>query len=383
MSGINLFLTPIVYDNINKSWQESVVEYADDLFYFGGPRIHVEGNKAKLVEDESPVSIAARCVKIIGATVFTLGIVPIAALVCKFVLNPRDSLTGLYTDSAQNKITANQQKKIRKVITAGSANTGPATTGKHAVSKTSSHSKPVVTIDITHEEPLPVVLKTEKKEPIRLDLTASEVTLSSTVKKNEEIVSACGISYVLKEDLQRFADNVWLNDACLNTSFENLVVQSDDCLIASSYYAAISSPYKMFHGSDTRTPTALFQDKKPIFVPLNVSGVHWALAKVDLQTQKIHYYDSLSWDPGVEVEKLKELILGYAAKERAVLNEDAFKVIKETCPQQTNGSDCGVFTYMAASRLMRGESLTYSAKDVSAMRLQMRQGILSQVAVGV
>lgn len=358
MTDINLLFTPIVFDDPDKSWREFAVEVADDFFYTGGTRIHVKNNNATYAEDAPPLFFH-QFLKVTAA-ILTLGVIPIAALACKLTLNPRDSLTGLYTDPTQNKITQKQRNAIGKVIGAGSASLGAGSACK---------SKPVVTIDLASEV-----------EDLAVARQKGESKKSGGLNTKAAIMSACDNSWVVPTDLARLEDDVWLNDACMNTLFENLIVGSRDCLIANSYLLSISKPYKMFRGSNASSPTALFQDKKPVFVPLNVRKVHWVLLKIDVETQKIHYYDSLSWTPGVEVENVKQLMLRHAELEGAPLRENAFEIVIENCPQQTNGNDCGVFTYMAALRLMRGEPLTYSATDVPAMRLQMRGNILAQVA---
>jgi sentrin-specific protease 1 len=174
----------------------------------------------------------------------------------------------------------------------------------------------------------------------------------------------------------RLKKDKWLNDTCINTYFEILLAKSKGCLIANSGLILIPPhqkwrPYTVFFENNGRVPTSLLKKTAPIFVPINAGGVHWALLVIHPATKTLTYYDSLSWKPGHEVEKVKENLRKFAELEGITSDISDWKVVSGSCPQQSNGNDCGVFTCMAADRLMQGLPLDYSAKDVPYMRLKM------------
>merc|ERR1711864_32071 len=55
----------------------------------------------------------------------------------------------------------------------------------------------------------------------------------------------------------------------------------------------------------------------------------------------------------------------------AGLNLSKFALHSMPCPQQENGSDCGVFVCQVAEHLTRGELLSFGQKDVPYFRRKM------------
>lgn len=206
------------------------------------------------------------------------------------------------------------------------------------------------------------------------DSSKKPIRASSQQEKISQIISKKNGYYATPDDLKRMEKDQWLNDACVNTFLEVVLAKSKNCIMANSYFAQCFNeqrPYKLFRKSDGSTPTSLYQEKKPIFMPLNVGGAHWALLVIDFSKRKLCYYDSLSMRPGAEVEKVKAILQTLAAKENVSLAKKDWQCVIEKCPQQTNGNDCGVFTCMAAERLMQGLPLDYSARDVPSARRRM------------
>jgi sentrin-specific protease 1 len=75
--------------------------------------------------------------------------------------------------------------------------------------------------------------------------------------------------------------------------------------------------------------------------------------------------------PGKEIDTTLKNLAHFAALEGRAFNSSDWKVVLEKVPQQTNGSDCGIFTCMALESLSHGKPLDYSARDVPYMRLKM------------
>ena len=107
-----------------------------------------------------------------------------------------------------------------------------------------------------------------------------------------------------------------------------------------------------------------------VFIPVH-SGAHWTLLIVSPKARTIEYYDSMG-GAGVPFTKaarewLKQE-MGKAYKE-----EEWNVVLPEGGgPQQSNGSDCGVFTVTTAKMVLLGiDPAAYSCEDIPLQRKRM------------
>ena len=107
-------------------------------------------------------------------------------------------------------------------------------------------------------------------------------------------------------------------------------------------------------------------DLQKIFVPIN-SGAHWTLLVVAPQTKSVTYYNSMSgggmkWKQPIFAWLRSELGKDFEA------NDWMFEARADS-PQQTNMSDCGVFTITTAKQIMLGQDvMDYGPSDIPLQR---------------
>ncbi|KAI9696341.1 MAG: hypothetical protein M1820_008183 [Bogoriella megaspora] len=95
-----------------------------------------------------------------------------------------------------------------------------------------------------------------------------------------------------------------------------------------------------------------------IFFPVNLSGNHWTLLMVHPQRREIHSLDSMSGKraPSARVVGLArdwlKMELGEGGE--GGYREEDWVVVEKASAQQTNGSDCGVFTVWNALAALKG-----------------------------
>jgi hypothetical protein len=91
-----------------------------------------------------------------------------------------------------------------------------------------------------------------------------------------------------------------------------------------------------------------------IFIPVNISNMHWTMIIVYMQFKEIHYYDSMN---GRGVNEFLIHILQWLKDEsnekydnRYKIDDNEWQLIdrESNVPQQHNGSDCGMFTILCA-----------------------------------
>ena len=114
--------------------------------------------------------------------------------------------------------------------------------------------------------------------------------------------------------------------------------------------------------------TNIFQMNK-IYFPINHNNSHWALVQADMEQHVLTYYDSLGKHTANKTtgsvlgQKALTTILKYLKHEHMQVCKSELQSTwrvddqSNTIPQQSNGSDCGVFTIAYADLLSVDESL--------------------------
>ncbi|XP_043999042.1 sentrin-specific protease 2 [Gambusia affinis] len=118
-----------------------------------------------------------------------------------------------------------------------------------------------------------------------------------------------------------------------------------------------------------------------ILVPLHL-GVHWALVVMDLKSKTVKSYDSM----GRRHDDICNLLLLYLKEEHRAKKGRELEGAKWTVgslkagdiPQQTNGSDCGVFVCKYADYIAKGKPLTFKQCHMPLFRKLMMWEILNQ-----
>ena len=107
-------------------------------------------------------------------------------------------------------------------------------------------------------------------------------------------------------------------------------------------------------------------------LPVHVHGNHWMLALLIVQEKQILCFDSLGNDSSDVFDNL----FHYLHDEYYMINEDPFKTKsypewgfhEKVCPQQDNGTDCGVymciFAFLFTVNMQRIDD--YSPFDIDA-----------------
>ena len=114
----------------------------------------------------------------------------------------------------------------------------------------------------------------------------------------------------------------------------------------------------------------LFSFKK-IIVPIHTPG-HWSCVGIDMEKQRITYFDSL----GKKNQACLEMLLSYLAEEHQVRKNSALDLANwtldhaEHIPEQIK-DDCGIFTIKFAQYFARGSEMTFKEENIPYYRNRM------------
>ncbi|XP_074447100.1 sentrin-specific protease 2-like isoform X2 [Larus michahellis] len=202
----------------------------------------------------------------------------------------------------------------------------------------------------------------------------------------EEILSSAFNLKVTREDIHTLRNGCWLNDEVINF-YMGLVMERSKKAGYPSVHAFSSLFYEKLASGGYRTVRRLTRcvdvfQKDIIFVPINLS-LHWALAVIDMRKKTVKYFDSWGQEGG---DKICETLLKYLQEESREKRHVKLSVSEWTVhsmepheiPQQSNGSDCGVFTCKYADYISREKPMTFTQIHMPYFRERMVWEILHQ-----
>ncbi|ODV95592.1 hypothetical protein PACTADRAFT_22728, partial [Pachysolen tannophilus NRRL Y-2460] len=199
-------------------------------------------------------------------------------------------------------------------------------------------------------------------------------------------------------DLKTLENGRWLNDNIIDCYLSLISERSKNNLKLPKVFSFTTHFYTTLSEKGYQSVARWAKRKKVevtkldyIFVPINTMNSHWSLAVINNKEKKFQYYNSLSYF-GSEDDSLKilEKLSSYMSNEHKRLNNGYsdvdyakdytfYPLIK--CPQQQNGSDCGVFTCTFVEYLSRDMGLNFSQSDMPNLRRRMCYEILSEALI--
>ncbi|XP_017148840.2 uncharacterized protein LOC108159778 isoform X2 [Drosophila miranda] len=192
------------------------------------------------------------------------------------------------------------------------------------------------------------------------------------------VISKYGLT-ITKKDIRTLTGLFWLNDEVINFYMNLLTERSQQKKgILPSVYGmnTFFLPRLIKVGFDgvkrwTRKIDVLSNDIIP--VPVHCNGMHWCMAIIHLKNKTIFYYDSLGKPNHIALDALKNYIMAESLdKRKEPYDMSGFRIENVlNGPQQTNGSDCGVFSCMTAEYITRGKPLTFNQEHMSYFRKKM------------
>lgn len=171
----------------------------------------------------------------------------------------------------------------------------------------------------------------------------------------------------------------WLNDEVINFYMSLLTERSE---LRAGELPSVYAMNTFFvprllqngHGGVKRWTRKVDLFSKDIIpVPVHCNGVHWCMAIIHMRNKTIRYYDSMG-KPNQDVLDALESYLRQESldKRKQPFDTSGFKIESvPNVPQQTNGSDCGVFSCMFAEYITRDAPITFSQEHMEYFRKKM------------
>lgn len=109
-----------------------------------------------------------------------------------------------------------------------------------------------------------------------------------------------------------------------------------------------------------------------VLVPVHL-GIHWCMAIIHMKNETIKYYDSMGRPNNAALNALVDYLQKESLdKKQRVLDMAEWRTENvQNIPQQTNGSDCGVFSCMYAEFVSRNRPFVFSQRHMPYFRKRM------------
>eukprot|EP00941_MAST-03F_sp_MAST-3F-sp1_P003790 g3790.t1 len=242
---------------------------------------------------------------------------------------------------------------------------------------------------------------------LRKTLTEKEAEKVSSViqshgSPNEVLVEKFKIP-ITRSDIKTLRPGAWLNDEVLNFYMEILQERNKqqlgkasgpegkmtpDCHFFLSYFFTklVFGPTGYCYSNVRRWTRKVDLFKKDIIlVPINLHNSHWTWAAIFPKKKRIHYYDSMSGNGRQYLKALFRYLKDEKEdkkkrfKDSPEFEEEGWTLSSESCPQQQNGYDCGVFSAIGVMHISNNEPLNYSQRNMPFFRQHMVLSILNGV----
>jgi sentrin-specific protease 1 len=198
----------------------------------------------------------------------------------------------------------------------------------------------------------------------------------------ETLVEGFGLRLTQK-DLHTLVDLNWLNDEVINFYMNLLIARGTSSNKYPKVYAMNTFFYpKLLSGGHsslkrwTRKVDIFAQDL--IIIPIHLN-IHWCMAIIDFRDKTIIYYDSMG-NNNPQCLATLQLYLHEESldkKKQPYVTSDWELKSSRNIPQQTNGSDCGVFSCMFAEYVCANREITFTQDDMPYFRNKMIYEILN------
>lgn len=235
-----------------------------------------------------------------------------------------------------------------------------------------------------------------------IEISSSSCSETEDAADGEQGVFASVNGHVIgqKELAVLRCPGAWYTDEIINAYFSLLQLQHPKCHFFSTFFHAKLAARGVLGVERWVDATALAK-KRLLFVPVNLSNVHWAMIVVDQPRLSITYYDSLRAGPAskramqVVADFLDTKLPG--RKQASVKKKDdavgvlAFMLAKTKIadsgapqrparytltnatgiPRQQDGGSCGAFVCKYAECLSAGLPLRFTQSDVDSHRQRL------------
>ena len=116
-----------------------------------------------------------------------------------------------------------------------------------------------------------------------------------------------------------------------------------------------------------------------VFIPINIMNSHWFLTVLVMDTKEVRIIDSVGGDKSKYFDNICAWLRDEGLKVDASIDRyDGWRLVIVAGPMQDNGTDCGVFTIVAAEMCMLDLPLVYDQPMMPALRTRIAHELIGE-----
>ena len=119
-----------------------------------------------------------------------------------------------------------------------------------------------------------------------------------------------------------------------------------------------------------------------VFIPINIMNSHWFLIVLVMDAKEVRIIDSVGGDKSKYFENICAWLRDEGLKVNVSVDRyDGWRLVIVAGPVQENGTDCGVFTIVAAEMYMLDIPLVYDQPMMPALRARIAHELIDECFV--
>eukprot|EP00051_Salpingoeca_urceolata_P015682 m.204774 g.204774 ORF g.204774 m.204774 type:complete len:720 (+) comp18476_c0_seq1:120-2279(+) len=201
----------------------------------------------------------------------------------------------------------------------------------------------------------------------------------------EDIVATHFGIDIIRQDLHTLTGLNWLNDNVVTCFFllvgkrsaENPSLPKTWCHNTHFYEKYCRVGYQGVRRWTKKVKEGIFALEQ-LIVPVHLH-THWACGMINFKDKRIEYYDSMNLDPAAFFKDMRNYLQSESQEKlKQPFDFEGWRnFTSPSCPQQGNGSDCGVFACKFADFLSRGKTPEFSQNDMPYFRRRVMWEVAS------
>lgn len=218
-------------------------------------------------------------------------------------------------------------------------------------------------------------LNHKRKSPLHNEskVPRPEKKITNQQKKFNPLINRYALKGLINKNYTSFTSDDLVTDTI--DYYIEVNGQRDKCCVFENREYDTLQRYDCFDGVIRKMYWERALNKDSIFAPMCVSGNHWVLTHIQLDTKTINIYNSMNTDAyqlkQSNYDALKKALIAIYASANEQPPLDEFRVNNVRATQQLNGlNDCGIAVFHFADKIMKNESFS-NAEAIHELRKEM------------
>ncbi|KAL1622280.1 hypothetical protein SLS56_008813 [Neofusicoccum ribis] len=246
------------------------------------------------------------------------------------------------TPSRRPRVLANSPMKRSLAATAATATTAATDTTAATAATATPATLATLDVQVSPAGPAAQVSPATTAGPVaRVSFTMAATPAAPIAPANPPLSRELLTVEEKQRVLERLCPLIWLNDLTVNHILDLITAPLKSYQNVNSLCFTPNRPAK---------PGFIRSETAVLIMPIHVLAAHWVLASYNRELGQVQTLDSMSSLPKA-ARAVEQRVKAFVQQQ---LGRDRLVYVQRACPQQSNGSDCGVYMLAMALYVISG-----------------------------